>query len=166
MKKKDELAWVSRAAAEAAKEIPCQVIDAAFEKEPTGLYLRVYIDTDAGVTLDECERFHRLIQPRLEEVDYDFLEVSSPGIDRPIRTPQDAQRAKGQEVEIRLYRPRDGRKVYIGLLEGLTAQGYVITTPEGCMTFPVKEVAVARRTVDLSEAIRQEGLPDTAPHKE
>lgn len=162
-KKKDELAYVQEAAQAAAAEVSCRVMEVAFEKEPTGLYLRVYIDTDKGVTLNECERVHRLIQPKLEDVNYDFLEVSSPGIDRPIRNAQDAQRVLGQEVELRLYRPRDRRKVFTGILAAFDGQTYTITTPQGEMTFPNKEVAVARRTVDLSEAIQLEGSDRTAP---
>ena len=72
MKKKDQLSYVQRVAAAAAKEVGCQVVDVAFEKEPTGVYLRVYIDTDQGVSLDACERFHRLIQPKVENVPFDF----------------------------------------------------------------------------------------------
>ncbi len=156
MKKKDQLSYVQRVAAAAAKEVGCQVVDVAFEKEPTGVYLRVYIDTDQGVSLDECERFHRLIQPKVENVPYDFLEVSSPGVDRPIRNKQDAQRAQGQEVEIKLYRSRDGCKVFVGRLDRMTDTEYVLQTPQGEMIFTMKEVAVARRTVDMTEAIQME----------
>ncbi|NLB37766.1 MAG: ribosome maturation factor RimP [Clostridiales bacterium] len=163
MKKKDGAGYVQDVANAAAREIPCRVVEVAFEKEPTGLYLRVYIDTDNGVTLNECERFHRLIQPKLENVTYDFLEVSSPGIDRPIRSLEEAQRALGQEVELRLYRPRDRQKVFVGRLQAFDGQTYTLTTPQGDMTFDHKEVAVARRTVDMSEAIELEGSDRIAP---
>ncbi len=162
-KKKDGLSYVEGVANKAAAEIPCRVVDVAFEKEPTGLYLRVYIDTDKGITLNECERFHRLIQPRLEDVNYDFLEVSSPGIDRPIRNAQDAERVLGEEIEIKLYKPLNKRKVFTGRLTAFDGQIYTITTPEGDMAFAAKDVALARRTVDLSEAMELESTDQAQP---
>jgi ribosome maturation factor RimP len=59
-------------------------------------------------------------------------------------------------VEIKLYRPRDGRKVFVGQLDRMTDTEYVLQTPQGEMTFTMKEVAVARRTVDMTEAIQME----------
>ena len=55
-----------------AKKLDYELCDAAMEKEPTGRYLRIYIDTEGGVTLDDCEKYHRAVQPLLEEFDYDL----------------------------------------------------------------------------------------------
>ncbi len=57
-----------------AEKLGYELCDAALEKEPTGRYLRIYIDKDGGVTLDDCEAFHRAVQPLLEDFDYDFQE--------------------------------------------------------------------------------------------
>ncbi len=127
-----------------------ELVEASMDKEPAGLYLRFFLDKPGGITLDDCERFHREVQPRLETIDYDFLEVCSPGIDRPIRTDWDARKALGEMVEIRLYKPENGRKAVTGIFRGLTEAGYLIQTPEGEALFPRKEVALARRVVDLS----------------
>ena len=69
-----------------AAERGVELYDVALEKEPTGLYLRIYIDKEGGIGLDDCEGYHRAIQPKVEQYDYDFLEVCSPGIDRPVKT--------------------------------------------------------------------------------
>ena len=94
----------------------CEVL---IEKEPQGRYLRFYVDKEGGLSLDDCERFHRAVQPRAEAIDYDFMEVCSPGLDRPVRTERDIRRALGQRVSVRLYRPEDGSKQF----ESLTAAG-------------------------------------------
>ncbi len=156
MKKNAALNRVNKVCLAAAKDTGCELVDVAFEKEQTGLYLRVYIDTEQGVCLDDCERYHRLIQPQLEDVNYDFLEVSSPGVDRPIRSAYDVRKALGQEVEIKLYKPLNGMKIYLGTFEGLDSAGYHLRHRGMNMVFPARDVAVARRVVDLSEAIAME----------
>ena len=63
-----------------------ELIDVELVKEPTGHFLRFYIDKPDGIALDELEKFHREIQPLVENVAYDYMEVSSPGADRPLKT--------------------------------------------------------------------------------
>ena len=69
-----------------AEKLGYELCDAAIEKEPTGRYLRIYIDKDGGVTLDDCEAYHRAVQPSLESFDYDFLEVCYTECDRALIT--------------------------------------------------------------------------------
>ncbi len=133
-----------------ASQFGYELVGAAMDKEPAGLYLRFFLDKPGGITLEDCERFHREVQPRLEKVDYDFLEVCSPGLDRPIKTDWDARKAMGEKVEIRLYKPQNGRKAYTGTFKGLDESGYLIETEEGEALFARKDVAVARRVIDLS----------------
>lgn len=133
-----------------AKAVGYELVDVSMDKEPTGLYLRFYLDKPEGITLSDCERFHREVQPRLDAVDYEFLEVCSPGIDRPIKTDRDARRALGEMVELRLYQARDGRKAFSGIFRGLTEAGYLLETDGGEILFSKKEVALARRVIDLS----------------
>lgn len=81
--------------------------------------LTVYIDTEGGVDLDTCEKYHRAIDAPLDELDPTYgasytLNVSSPGLDRPFKTERDFQRALGDRVEIRLYAPLRGSKYYEG----------------------------------------------------
>ena len=72
--------------------------------------------------LDNCEKYHRAIQPLVEDYDYDFLEVSSPGIDRPLKRDRDFERALGSEVEVHLFRAMDGVKEFSGVLTAFDAE--------------------------------------------
>lgn len=125
-------------------------LETVFDKEAAGVYLRIHLDKEGGITLTDCETFHRAVQPLLEAIDYDYLEVCSAGIDRPIKTLRDANKAIGRQVEIRLFRPLEGRKEFTGILEAFDDAGFHVQTAQGLMLFAQKEVALARPTVDLS----------------
>lgn len=146
---------------ELAEAMGYELVDAGFEKESAGQYLRYYLDSEQGISLDDCEAFHKRIQPLVEEVDYDFLEVSSPGIDRPIKTPGYAAKAVGNPVEVKLYQPVGGQKIFTGIFRGMDEQGYHLDIGGDEMIFPVKDVAVARRTIDVEQEL---ALADEAEH--
>jgi len=132
-----------------------ELVEAGIEKENTGRYLRVYIDRPGGVSLNDCEAYHRAAQPKLEHIDYDFLEISSPGIDRPLKTQRDFGKHVGQAVSVRLFKAIEKRKAFEGRLIGLEGEEIVIETPEGAvMRFLQREVAVARPVVSL-EALEE-----------
>ncbi len=89
--------------------------------EINGENLTVFIETEAGVDLDTCERFHNAIMEPIDELDPSFgaaytLNVSSPGLDRPFKTVRDFERNLGKEVEIKLYAPLKGKKFLEGVL--------------------------------------------------
>ena len=103
-----------------AESMQIELVDVEFKmsKNPS---LTVYIDTEDGVDLDTCEKYHRAIDEPLDEFDFTLgaaytLNVSSPGLDRPLKTQRDFDRALGQMVEIKLYAPEKGRKLFEGLL--------------------------------------------------
>ncbi|MBE5742257.1 MAG: ribosome maturation factor RimP [Clostridiales bacterium] len=80
-------------------------------------YITVYIDTENGVDLDTCERFHNAIDPVLDDLDPSFgatytLNVSSPGLDRPLKTDRDFQKRIGKDVEVKLFAPLKGKKSF------------------------------------------------------
>lgn len=133
-----------------AQKLGYELCDAAIEKEPTGRYLRIYIDTEGGITLDDCEKYHRAVQPALENFDYDFLEVCSPGIDRPLKTKRDIEKSMGLLVEARLYKPVDGKKSVQGLLKAMDEESVVLSVGEETLEFPRKAVAQVRLVPDLS----------------
>lgn len=137
-----------------AEQLGYELCDTALDKEPAGRYLRIYIDRDGGVTLDDCERYHRAVQPALEAFDYDFLEVCSPGIDRPLKTKRDIEKSIGLMVEARLYKPVDGRKSAQGLLLSMDENEVALrenAEDEAARTvFPRSAVAQVRLVPDLS----------------
>lgn len=139
-----------------AQKLQYELCDAAMEKEPTGRYLRIYIDKDGGVTLDDCEKYHRAVQPLLEEFDYDFLEVCSPGIDRPLKTQRDIEKSLGLMVEAKMYKPVDGKKSAQGLLKEMNAEQVVLFCNGETLSFPRKMVAQVRLVPDLSALNEEE----------
>ncbi len=139
-----------------AARLGYELCDAAIEKEPTGRYLRIYIDKDGGITLDDCEAYHRAVQPSLEDFDYDFLEVCSPGIDRPLKSKRDVEKSIGLMVEVRLYKPVDGKKSAQGLLQAMDESAVRIQAGEETMEFPRSAVSQVRLVPDLSALEEEE----------
>ncbi len=144
-----------------AGQMGYELFDAGFEKEPGGLYLRAYIDKDGGITLDDCEKYHRALQPLVEDMDYDFMEVSSPGIDRPLKREKDILRNIGNRVEVRLYKALEGRKSFEGSLVGMDRTAVVICAQDGEKSFPAASVAQVRLLPDLSGLDEDSGIEIT-----
>lgn len=97
-----------------------ELVDVEFVKEASQWYLRLYIDKEGGITIDDCELVSRAMSDILDEKDYIeesyILEVSSPGLGRPLKKEKDFVRSIGKEVEIRLYKPIEKQKEFTGLL--------------------------------------------------
>ena len=142
-----------------AEEMGFELVDVALDREPTGKYLRIYIDRPEGISLDDCERFHKAIRPLVENYDYDFMEVSSPGIDRPLKTDRDFERNLGAEVEVHLFRAMDGVRELTGTLAGLEGEDILLDTPAGGKRIPRKAASLVRPIVDL-EGIEEVDLSD------
>lgn len=132
-------------AAPIVAEHQCQLWDVVYEKEAGTWYLRIFIDKEGGVSTQDCEAISRPLSDRLDEVDpiegsY-TLEVGSAGLDRPLRKPEHFAQMMGQEVEVRLYRPVNGSKYYVGILAGYEHGDVTLTLPDGPATFFQKDVA-------------------------
>lgn len=133
-----------------ADELQLELVEVTLQKESRGKCLCVYVDKEGGLTLDDCERYHKRLQPMLEAVDYDIMEVSSPGVDRPIKNQRDFEKNRGAEVEVKLFAPLNGAKLYTGALTDLTDQSVTITDAQGeTLTFERKAVALIKPVVDL-----------------
>ncbi len=145
------LVSVERTAIRLAEELGYEWIDLELVKEPAGRFLRFYIDKEGGISLDDVEAFHRRIQPYAENIDYDYMEVSSPGIDRPLKKPRDFERAQGKEIEVKLYKPMDGAKLFTGVLIGLEDGRIVIDDAGERREFDQKAVALARCVLNVDE---------------
>lgn len=154
------LARVERAAIRLAEELGYEWIDLELVKEPAGRFLRFFIDKEGGISLDEIEAFHRRIQAEAEDVDYDYMEVSSPGVDRPLKKPRDFERAAGSPVEVRLYKPLNGAKVYEGELIGLVEGEIAIRAGGEELKFAPKAVALVKPIINIDEELLGAEFPD------
>ena len=144
----DLVAQLAQPLAEAAG---CSLWDVEYVKEAGTWYLRIYIDKETGVSIDDCEAVSRPLSDALDEADpiegsY-VLEVSSAGADRPLKKPEHFEQVIGAEVEVRLYRPADGRKDHVGTLLAYQDGDVTIAAPQGERTFPKKDVARVRLSV-------------------
>lgn len=134
-----------------AKALGVEIYDAEFKlgKEPA---LTVFIDKEGGVDLNTCEAFHRAIDEPLDHLDPTFgepytLNVSSPGLDRPLKTDKDFARAKGKKVEVKLFAPMKGKKFFEAILEDFTETCVFLNT--GKETEKIERAKIAR----INEAI-------------
>ena len=147
MAKGTSVAETVRALAEpVAEEIGCWIWDVEFVKEGTRRILRITIDSEEGVDINDCEKMHRAMDPILDEADpieeQYYLEISSPGVERELRTDEHIYACEGWDVEVKLYAPLDGSKVFRGVLMESGEDGSVrISTPEGERSFPRASVA-------------------------
>jgi len=112
-----------------------ELVDVELVKEGGNRYLRVYIDKEGGVNFDDCETISRLVDAKLDELlpnpPYEYFEVSSPGIERPLKRDADFARYAGHQVAVSTYAPVDGQKLFIGELVGLIDNKVVLRLTQG-----------------------------------
>ena len=146
---KAEVAAIENRCGKIAEGMGFELVDVAVEKEPTGRYLRFYIDKPEGISLDDCEAYHKAVRSIADTVDYDYMEVSSPGIDRPLKKDRDFERNLGSEIEVKLFKPMDGAKLLTGILAGLEDGDILLETAEGVKRIPRKAAALVKPVVDM-----------------
>ena len=135
-----------------ASQMGFEIVDVEFVKEGQNYYLRVYLDKDGGVTIDDCEAFSKAAEIILDEKDpieqaYIF-EVSSPGLDRPLKKNSDFDKYSGEIVDIKLYKALNGSKEYQGCLKGLFENNIVIIDDNNNeLSFNRKDVSSVRLAV-------------------
>ena len=130
------------------EEAGCSLWDVEYVKEAGSWFLRIYIDKEAGVSIEDCEAVSRPLSDALDEADpiegsY-VLEVSSAGADRVLKKPEHFQQFAGTEVEVRLYRPREGKKEFVGDLVSWEDGNVTLTMAGEQVLFEKKEVAQVR----------------------
>ncbi len=140
-----------------ADEMQIEIVEIEFKqgREPA---LTVYIDIDGGVDLDTCEKFHRAIDPVLDELDPTFgspytLNVSSPGLDRPFKTERDFNKAMGQKVEIKLYAPLKGKKFFEATLVGYDGNCIEVEEKGERLKFELSKIAKICKAIDFDGLI-------------
>lgn len=148
--------------ADAAEQIVRPIVEAngmeLVEVEFKKLYgtptLTVYIDKPGGVSLDDCELIHRAIDGPMDELDptegapYN-LNISSPGLDRPLKTLNDYKRKLGEKVEVSLYAPVEGKKKYIAVLDEATEEEITLKEGEKTIKIQLKQIAAAKPYIEF-----------------
>jgi len=143
----------ARLAAPIVEEQGCSLWDVEYVKEAGTWYLRVLIDKEGGVDIDDCEAVSRAVDPVLDEKDpipesYRF-EVCSAGLERQLKRPSDFERYLGEPVLVKLYRPRDGQKEFPGRLVRYEDGAVTIEMRGREVTFDKAEVALVRLRVEF-----------------
>lgn len=129
-----------------------ELVDVEFVKEGSSRYLRIYIDKTGGVSIDDCSGVSRLADPIIDNdlkiSAHDYLEVSSPGLERPLKSGRDFERYQGEWVEIKLYKAVDGQKTMTGRLAPCSEKEIsIIGENEVLISFDRTEVAKIKRIV-------------------
>ena len=116
-------------------ELGYRIWDITYAKIGADYHLEITIDSDAGIQIEDCERVHRAIDPILDEADpiegFYYLEVSSPGIERELRTEEHILAFIGARVEAKLFSPKDGKRAIRGTLAALKEGGAVSIAEDG-----------------------------------
>lgn len=137
-----------------AGEMDIELVDIEF-KQGHSPALTVYIDTESGVDLNTCEKFHRAIDAALDELDPTFgapytLNVSSPGLDRPLKTMRDFDKCMGQKTEVKLFAPLQGKKYFEAVLRGFDGNCVTLEEEDGTLLkLELNRIAKINRAVDF-----------------
>ena len=139
---------VAALALPAVEAAGCTLWDVEYVKEAGVWFLRLYIDKEGGVSIDDCEAVSRPVSDLLDEADpiegsYTF-EVSSAGADRALKKPEHFEKFRGEEVEVKLYRPREGRKEFVGRLQNYQDGAVTLEINGDETVFTTQEIALVR----------------------
>lgn len=131
-----------------------ELVDVEFVKEGSNWYLRLYVDKEGGITIDDCEIVSRAMSDILDKEDYIdesyILEVSSPGLGRPLKKDKDFVRSMGSEVEIRLYKAIEKQKEFTGILKDFDKNSVTIELENGEeKSFGRSDIALIRLAFDF-----------------
>lgn len=144
---------VAALAAPVVEEEGCTLWDVEYVREAGTWYLRILIDKEGGLGIEDCERISRRLDPMLDEADpvpdsYVF-EVGSAGAERELKRPRDFDMFMGSEVELRLYQPLDGSKSFVGVLKGYDNGDVSIEVSGKEMRFEKGRIALVRLHVSI-----------------
>ena len=130
-----------------------ELVDVEYVKEAGEWYLRGYIDKPGGITVNDCEAVSRAFSDKLDEEDFIeesyIMEISSPGLDRPLKREKDFARSMGKLVEIRTYRPIDKQKEFCGELTAYDSNSVTIDEDGAARTFDRKDIALIRLYIEF-----------------
>ena len=135
------------------EEEGCTLWDVEYVREAGTWYLRIFVDKEGGLSIDDCERISRRLDPMLDEADpipdsYVF-EVGSAGAERELKRPSDFEQFLGSEVEVRLYQPVNGAKAFVGKLKGYDDGEVTIENGGSDMRFDKSRVALVKLHISI-----------------
>ena len=144
---------VEKLARPVVEENGCQLWDVEYVREGSEYFLRLYLDKETGVDINDCERISRAMDPILDEKDpiptsYHF-EVCSAGLERALKRPSDFERFMGSTITVKLYRPRNGLKEIPCVLTGYDSGRVTVEAGKETITFEKSEVALVRLRVEF-----------------
>lgn len=136
------------------EEHGCELVDVEYVKEGGTWYLRAYIDKPGGVSINDCEAVSRKLSDILDEEDYIddsyIMEVSSPGLGRPLKKEKDFKRSLGEEVELKTYRMIDKQKEFTGILKSYDDDSVTVAFEDGTeRNFDKGDIALIRLAFDF-----------------
>ena len=131
-----------------------ELVDVEYVKEGSNWFLRVYIDKEGGITVDDCEIISRALSDLLDKHDYIedsyILEVSSPGLGRQLKKDRDFERSLGEEVEVKLYKAVEKQKEFTGLLTAFDKETMTLELEDGSIkVFQRSDIAMVRLALDF-----------------
>ena len=144
---------VAKLAQPVVEEKGCELWDVEYVREGSERFLRIYLDKEGGVDINDCEAVSRAMDPILDEADpipesYHF-EVCSAGLERALKRPGDFARFMGRPITVKLYRPRNGLKEIPGVLRGYEEGRVTLEAGKETITFEKSEVALVRLRVEF-----------------
>ena len=136
-------------------ELGYRIWDVEYVKEGAEWYLRVTLDSDDGIDIDDCEKVSRAINPIIDEADpieyFYYLEVSSPGLERVLRKSEHFEASIGSEVEIRLFAPDENKKKsYVGILSAYDEETLTIEVDQASQKIPMSKISKVQTVFDFS----------------
>lgn len=144
---------VTEAVKPIVEELNLELVDVEYLKEGGNWYLRIFIDKSGGIELDDCQIVSEKVDTLLDELDpipqaY-FLEVSSPGIERPLKKPQDFERFNGHLVNVSTFAPVNGSKSFSGNLLKYNEEGIHLDIKGKQVVLPHQQVAAVKLAVEI-----------------
>lgn len=137
-----------------AESLGYELFDVEYVKEGPDFFLRLYITKEEGIAIEDCEAMSRAIDPILDEADpikdHYYLEVSSVGLDRPLKKEKDFLYFMGEPIEIKLFRPLEGSDYWVGRLTGYEDGRFTVDCKGKVLELAVKDARLIRPWVDFS----------------
>ncbi|WP_036728789.1 ribosome maturation factor RimP [Peptoniphilus mikwangii] len=151
MKKNDLIDKIKNIAEECSNEMGYEIVDVEYQVGNKHDLLSIFIYKKEGIDINDCTNMSRIIESVLDKEDIIdkpyYLEISSPGLDRPLKTKDDYRRNIGNEVTVKLYAPLDGKKLIEGILENYDESIIILSVEDEKIEIPIKSISLMRQSI-------------------